>query len=171
MTLSINVAGTWKDPTEVKVNVAGTWRTIDTIQINVAGTWKTVYSGATLSLAVIGDTVSNFNFNAPISSSVSLTSAGDINITDLVRSGDQGDWVTPTSAAGSAYECRMVVNSGSVDSGTTGTWLNLGTTRTWSQNANFSVSEANVTLEVGLAGLNTAIASITFTFRAESSAL
>jgi hypothetical protein len=61
--------------------------------------------------------------------SYSLENDGDI----VVSSGaDPGDWITPLDAF-SDYECQMAIVSGSVTSGTTGSYLGLGTTRTWTR--------------------------------------
>ncbi len=52
-----------------------------------------------------------------------------------------GNWVVPTTAAIAAlYQIRVDATSGSFSSGTTGTWLDLGTTRSWSRNSGSSVT-------------------------------
>jgi hypothetical protein len=43
---------------------------------------------------------------------------------------DQGDWITPKESF-SNYEARATLTSGALSSGTTGSWLNLGTPRSW----------------------------------------
>lgn len=57
--------------------------------------------------------------------SFSLESDGDY----ASHSGDQGDWITPKSAAGSAYEARFTATSGSFSSSPSG-WNALSSTRT-----------------------------------------
>jgi hypothetical protein len=64
--------------------------------------------------------------------------------------GFSGNWITPTSAAGSAYDIRMTRNSGSTPSGSaTGIWLSLGTTRTWTiSQSGAGTTASNVTVEI-----------------------
>lgn len=77
-------------------------------------------------------------------SSYALESDGDI-IAAVV--GDVGDWITPKGKAPGAYECRATLNSGSVATGTTGSWLALTSTRTWTVGVSGS---ANLTIEIRL---------------------
>lgn len=64
-----------------------------------------------------------------------------------------GNWITPTSAAGNAYEIRLTVNSGSTPTGSaTASWLALGTTRTWTiSRSGLGSTTSNVTIEIRLA--------------------
>ena len=64
--------------------------------------------------------------------------------------GFSGNWITPTSAAGSAYDIRMTRNSGATPTGsTTGIWLSLGTTRTWTiSQSGIGTTASNVTVEI-----------------------
>lgn len=59
---------------------------------------------------------------------------------DLVVSNGAGtttvDWVSPSETSVAAlYEVKVDATSGTFDSGTTGSYLSLGTTRTWSKNS------------------------------------
>lgn len=150
MTTSINVAGTWKDPSEVKVNVAGTWRTVSTIEINVGGTWKQVYPNATVSLAQLPSGIVDVQFGVPASALLEIQSDGDIYEQTNGGGGvDDGDWVTPTSAAGAAYDVRATLNSGALTAGTTGTWMSLSASRGWSVTQNSAgTAAANLTIEI-----------------------
>lgn len=60
------------------------------------------------------------------------------------------DWIRPTSVAGDTYEVRATLNSGSLDTGTTGTWLPLNADHAWSvfENVQFGSADANLTLEI-----------------------
>lgn len=81
------------------------------------------------------------------SASFSLESDGDI----AINGSDVGDWLSPKSAAPSLYEVRATVVSGSVSSGTTGSWLALTSTRTWTRldsDNNGSAQECVLTIEV-----------------------
>lgn len=80
---------------------------------------------------------------------VSFTNAGTYAGTGNTQ-GFSGDWIAPTSAAGSAYDIRMTVNTGSTPSGSaTGLWLSLGTTRTWTiSQSGIGTTASNVTVEI-----------------------
>lgn len=120
-------------------------------------------------LQLSGVTITS-NTTSPVQASASfeLTNAGDVNrVTTLGGTVDIGDWIVPKSAAGSGYECRATVTAGALSSGTTGTWLSLGTTRTWTVNENGgSSSSATLTIDIGRAGLSTAIVSATIVLNA-----
>lgn len=78
-----------------------------------------------------------------------------------------GAWVIPVSFAGSAYECRATVNSGSVSSGTTGTWEDLGTSRSWSRaQASVGSSSVNLTVEIRNASTLAVLTSATIVLSA-----
>lgn len=66
--------------------------------------------------------------------------------------GGSGTW--RGGGASSAYECRMTTVSGSLTSGTVGSWLNLGTSQSWSRNESrdgYYTSTYTGTLEIRLA--------------------
>lgn len=96
-----------------------------------------------------------------------LENDGDINATNTTNSVvDRGDWISPKQQM-SQFECRFHVTSGSLGSGTVDTWLNLGTTRTWTVGRTSDGTTTVVgTLEIGYAGLNTALKSCTVTLQA-----
>lgn len=126
--------------------------------------------GNRLSISGVSIT-SNATSPTPSVASYELTSAGDINRgTTQGGTVDIGDWIAPKAAAGAGYECRATVTSGALSSGTTGSWLNLGTTRTWSVvETGSSSSTATITVEIGRAGLNTAVVSASITLTANQS--
>lgn len=80
---------------------------------------------------------------------VTFTNTGTYTGTGNIE-GFSGNWITPTSAAGSAYDIRMTVNSGSTPTGSaTGIWLSLGTTRTWTiSRSGIGTNASNVTVEI-----------------------
>lgn len=84
-------------------------------------------------------------------STVTVTFASDGSYSgDGNVSGFSGNWVTPLTAAGSDYEVRMTVNSGSTPGGSaTGSWLSLGTTRFWTfSQVGVGFTTSNVTVEI-----------------------
>ncbi len=97
---------------------------------------------------------------------ITLQADGDI-VTYTTADGtlDIGDWIAPKSAAGANYEARVTVNSGSLTTGTTGSWLSLGSDRTWGAVdlvGDLSPVAANVTIEIRRASGGAALASQTF---------
>lgn len=78
-----------------------------------------------------------------------------------------GEWVIPTDFA-SLYECRVTVTSGSLSSGTSGSWLALTSDRVWTRSRISSgTSECTFTVEIGYAGLNSALISYSVTLTAD----
>jgi predicted dehydrogenase len=116
---------------------------------------------------------STFTANSDTTSPVNATAQyqlendGDINATGGTNTvTDRGDWLAPKQNM-SQFECRFHVTSGSLTSGTVDTWLNLGTTRTWTVTRSTDGTSTVVgTLEIGYAGLNTALKSCTVTITA-----
>ncbi len=100
-----------------------------------------------------------------------LEADGDI-ITATTGGGsvDAGDWIAPKGAAGGNYEVMATVVSGSVSSGTTGSWLALSSDRTWTRSRATSGSDTVVlTIEIRRTGTTTVLASCTRTLVAEKS--
>lgn len=80
-----------------------------------------------------------------------LESDGDIGHGQGGVFGDAGDWIIPKAAAGGQWECRATVTSGTLTSGTTGTWEALSSTRTWTRERTSDVvgtDEVIFTLEI-----------------------
>lgn len=80
-----------------------------------------------------------------------------------------GDWVTPTnSVAAALFEARATVTSGTLTSGTAGSWLALSSTRDWSRNRTSVGTDICVfTLEIRRVGSATVADSATITLEAE----
>lgn len=142
MSTYINDGGTWRHVNTVYVNDGGTWRRIQTIYVNDGGTWRQVYVGDVISFA-FGD----YQFSSGSSATASYQLRSD---------GFQGrkgvsigtPWITPQINM-SAYECLATVDSGTLTSGTTGSWLNLGTTRSWSKTqSGDGISSVTVTVQI-----------------------
>lgn len=98
-----------------------------------------------------------------------LEADGDI-ITATTAGGsvDAGDWISPKAAAGGNYEVRATVVSGSVSSGTTGSWLALSSDRTWTRSRVTSGTDTVVlTIEIRRTGTTTVLATCTRTLVAD----
>lgn len=87
-----------------------------------------------------------------VSGGYKLEADGDI----MARTGattvyvDNGDWCVPKSKAlGSGYQVRATLNSGSLSTGTTGTWLALTSDREWTVG---QYDTANLTIDIRNAG-------------------
>jgi hypothetical protein len=108
----------------------------------------TVGAGARVSFTV--NAVADFQLSPGTSNAeVTFTNAGAYTGVGNTE-GFSGNWITPLAAAGSNYEIRMTVNSGSTPTGSaTGLWLSLGTTRTWTiSQAGIGTNASNVTIEI-----------------------
>lgn len=87
----------------------------------------------TIRVSISDLTVSDVRSGVTATTTYTLTNAGAItSATTLGGTVAQGNWITPTTAAGAAYEV-FVSNSGdALTSGTTGSWLPLNVTQAWS---------------------------------------
>lgn len=76
------------------------------------------------------------------------------------------DWVTPTSEA-SNYEVYASLSSGTLTSGTTGSWLALSSNRLWSvEDGGLGAQSATIVVTVRRTGTSTNLASATITMSA-----
>lgn len=101
-----------------------------------------------------------------------LTNAGVVSKTTVADGTTAlGNWIAPTSAAGANYEVRATELSGSVTSGTIGSWEALDTTRTWTLTRT-AVGTANCTLtiEIRLASSGAVLDTATITLEANKEA-
>ena len=99
-----------------------------------------------------------------------LTSTGKAQKTGNGTSGayaDIADWVIPTSVAAN-YECRATVVSGSLSSGTTGSWLALTADRTWTVTASFATNVGVIDVEIRDASSTVVMATARITLTAQS---
>ena len=79
-------------------------------------------NGLTVQDVQIGGAIAGVEFN----------SSGDINAITTAGTSDQGDWITPKSAAGtSGWTVRAHVTAGALTSGTVDTDLALTASRSW----------------------------------------
>jgi hypothetical protein len=142
MALKHNVSAVWKDIV-IWTNVAGTWKKC-AMHHNVSAVWKSITSllGASLPASLYIWAV------RPTNASITLNSSGAYSTTG--SGGGSGTWMN--GGTGADYEARATLVSGTLTSGTTGTWLALSTSRTWQRNSPVSgVLTAQITLEIRLA--------------------
>lgn len=95
-----------------------------------------------------------------------LQSDGDISKEEGAATTDTGDWINPKVNMAS-YEVFATLNSGSLTSGTTGAWLALSTTRTWTLDQTIIGSgAAQITLQIRRIGDTPILASAVINFAA-----
>ncbi len=109
-------------------------------------------------IILVNDTDSKTDL-APVTLTVfhELTNTGAINnsLTELAK------WITPQIGMAN-YEVFATLNSGSLTSGSTGAWLNLGTTRKWGIiRSTVGASSANLTLQIRRVGTAITLATST----------
>lgn len=95
-------------------------------------------------------------------------SDGDIITEGALGTVDEGDWVSPKSAAPGSYEIRATLVDGDTPVGTLGSWLALTSNRTWSLTKPGLVPgfrESVFTIEIRLG--TTVLDSTTVTLQAE----
>lgn len=123
--MSENVSAVWKAMRRGYENVGGTWKSIIAAYENVGGVWKLMaaFGDITTSLASGGNT---------FSCDCAVQSDGQYYIGDFAGGAAYQAWVTPQNSTYAAlYQVKVDVTSGSLDLGTTGTWLDCSTTRSW----------------------------------------
>lgn len=111
-------------------------------------------SGEADVITVNSGTITDIDFASPFIATATIIYELDGTITTLRQQGADnvdtlGDWISPLSSAPGNYEIRATLNSGSLTSGTTGTWQALSTDRAWSVSREVSgTSSANLTIEI-----------------------
>ena len=97
-----------------------------------------------------------------------LTSGGQAQSLVNVTFTNLEQWCTPTSEAGN-YEAFVTVTSGSLSSGTAGSWVALSTTQTWTRTAAIGDFELCVfTVEIRRIGTTTVLDTATIELAADA---
>ena len=97
----------------------------------------------------------------------SLTSTGKRQATGI----DEANWITPAMGMAN-YEVRATLLSGSVSSGSTGSWLSLGTTRSWTRDrASNGSASCGLLIEIRRTSDLSVVASASITLTATVSPL
>ncbi len=168
MPIWVNDAGVARQIREIWVNDAGVARRIQQIWVNDAGTPRLVYEGDVIE---IGLTTASDSVLSPETGIAiyTLGNNGIITATELSGPDSTDPWITPQINM-SGYEARATLLSGTLSSGTTGAWQNLGVTREWSREASpgTGLHTTSFTLEIRRASDATVLASETITLQAIS---
>ena len=134
-----------------------------------------LFAGILTSAPVVGlsnETVDDLFVNNPASAGYSLTSAGNISVVPGGIPSPAGVWISPQTGM-SGYDARATVSSGSggtLTGSATATWLNLGTTRTWTLSSGTSglFCSRVLTVEIRDATTLTVLATATITLQVEA---
>jgi hypothetical protein len=97
-----------------------------------------------------------------------LTSGGQVQSQINATFAFLEQWCVPAAQAGN-YEARVTVTSGSLSTGTAGSWLALTSNQTWTRTA--SIGSANTcvfTVEIRQVGTTTVLDSATITLEADA---
>lgn len=124
-------------------------------------------------VAISNTTVNATRIGASTTATYQLENDGGIGVSNANGTSiiDGGNWVTPAGASVAAlFECRATVISGSLTSGTTGSWLALDTTRTWTLGSGGPPGSQTCvfTLEIRRASDGVVVDSADITLEAES---
>lgn len=97
-----------------------------------------------------------------------LTSGGQVQSQINLTFTTLEQWCTPTTEA-SNYEVLVTVTSGSLSTGTAGSWLALSSTQTWTRTATIGTANTCVfTVEIRRVGTFTVLDSATITLEADA---
>jgi len=138
----------------------GTNRTIKAAYFGDGGTNRLVFSSAVNLLGLDPSRIVVSPSTA--TATYQLTNAG----VESATLAGTNTWLPAGSAAN--YDCRLTMTTGSVTGSATGTWLNLGTTRSWSLTQSvIGSASASGTIEIRDASTLTVLGTATVSFYAE----
>jgi hypothetical protein len=169
MTIYSKVSGVWKTIDDPQVKVSGVWKDVQTAYVKVSGAWKEIYNRVVVSITnqtiVFGQISPNDAY-----ARYQLDSDGKVYEYTGTTAGTPTtfieNWVDPTSEA-SNYECFATLNSGSLQTGTTGSWLALTSDRMWGVAVTgIGTQTANLTIDIREVGTATNLASATISLEA-----
>lgn len=170
MPTSLNVSGTWKTLSKVWINVSGTWKECTKVWLNVGGVWKEVFSA--YSILSFGGTVASDDPLSPYNSiaGIQLNTDGTISTT-LTPSGTESvgtDWLSGGGTTEAAnWSVKATATSGTVSTGTTGSWLALTSARAWTkQQTTIGNTQVVLSLEFSRDGGTTTSSTISVTLDA-----
>ena len=161
-------SGVNRDITAITYGDGGINRSIIEVWYGDAGTNRLVWPSGTVSLTNHSPYASNVGVGL-IAATFTLDNAGLASETTLPGGtiGHAPEWLSAGTPAN--YDCRWTTLSGTLSTGTSGTWQNLGTTRAWSRNAGAGVGVMTCrgTLEIRDAATLIVLATATIQLDAE----
>lgn len=153
MPIDIGVGGAWKDMANLNVGVGGAWKQVSRAWIGVGGVWKDLWTYFNAALAASYTFNDNAVTPANAASGIKLDSDGQVYRLNGSTYTSVGTWLTGGGTSAD-YEGRWTTSTGSLSSGASGVWENLGTDQGWSRNNNSDTPGAEVctgTLEIRMA--------------------
>lgn len=149
----------------VKRRSGGAWVTATIAKRRSGGAWVDIFPAT---VVLTGNSYSANNLS-PGDATIRLHISSDGNVYTQVNNGANNlEYAWRLSGASSAYDIFATLDSGTLSEGTTGSWLNLGTTRAWAvtRTSNLAGSDAaTITLQIRdastLAVLDTAVITLT----------
>ena len=144
MTLKRKASGSFTDiTTTLKRRASGAWVDIDTIRRKASGAWTIAWRRIALSYQEIIDSV---GLGTAIAG-YRLNSSGIVEKRLGASYTTLETWLAAGAASG--YECRVTVVSGSLTTGTAGSWLSLASSREWTvQQATVGTNTCQITVEI-----------------------
>lgn len=126
MPASVGVGGTWKTVNKIFVGVGGVWKTVAKGWVGVGGVWKEFYTNLFFPTTAIN--AEDFALTpGTATASISFLANGTFTTSGIAS----GNWVEPTETGiGSSYQIFFTTTSGTLTTGTTGTWLSFPQTIT-----------------------------------------
>lgn len=166
MTASVGVSGAWKAIEAVSVGVSGAWKTVAKGWVGVGGAWKVFYEALVIALPASITEVRLVASPSVANATITVASDGTYTTSDGTPS---GNWATPGSVGiGAAYDIRWTVVSGTLTTGTAGTWQSLSSSRTYGRNrTGVGTEQAIGTVEIRDATTLSVLTTSTFTLNAE----
>lgn len=156
MTLHVNNFLTWIAPYEVDVNDAGTWRRIQQVAVNDAGTWRFIHDD----IRIVDTSFTRFD-GSPVEFTLNVD--GDWYTRTSSTLDSQGPWIGVATHVG-LYEARATPTSGTFSTGTSGSWVALSSTQSWTRNSGAGVSTGvTFTLEIRRASDQVVVDTATIT--------
>ena len=166
MTIYSKVSGAWKTVDDPQVKVSGVWKDVQTAYVKVSGVWKEIYNRVVVSIT------NRYIFFSAIwpqdaYARYQLNSNGKVYRFTGEFAGTPNiyieDWVDPNSEA-SNYECFATASGDALDTGTTGSWLPLTSSRTWGiAVTTFGSKLTELTVTIRKVGTTTNLTSATIT--------
>lgn len=169
MAIYSKVSGVWETVDDPQVKISGVWQDVQNAYVKVAGVWEQVYSRVVVSISN-QSLLKNSLSPTDAYTRYQLDSDGKVykleGTTASTPSTFVEDWVVPNGDA-SNYECFATLDSGSLQTGTTGTWLALTSDRMWGVAVTgLGTQSATLTIAIREVGTGTNLTSATISLEA-----
>lgn len=166
MTAHVGVSGAWKQVASLAVGVSGAWKTVASGWVGVGGVWKQFYASLVIALPATITENKLVAFPGTANATMAFNSDGTYAAGDGTPS---GNWATPGSVGiGTGYDIRWSTVSGTLTTGTAGTWQSLSSNRTYGRDrSGVGSAQAVGTVEIRDASTLVVLTTSTVTLYAE----